>query len=245
MNDVGRSFFLLRSAGLTERQLFDLRLRVDGDLSRYNDITQLLARMFADGSKTRTATVPSMASQYFQEPERSFSSWEPCDWDYDAWNSDIWYGHDSWDDSWYGYDDANWYEDTWSSIDTIPELDQSSESVAAEYWGKGKSKGKSSPKDCTKCGSKWHSETDCPVNSSETSGKSSHKGKSKGKGFKGSKGKSYLEQVDDYENLYGKGKGKKGKGFGKGNGKGKRRKGKGKGKGSFRRSVFMLEDGPA
>ena len=61
MNDVGKSFFLLRSAQLTERQLFDFRMRIDGDLSRNSDARQLLCRMFCDPRRTQAATVPAMA----------------------------------------------------------------------------------------------------------------------------------------------------------------------------------------
>ena len=61
MDDVGKTFFLLRSAQLSGRQLFVIRMRVDGDLSRYREIQQLLSRMYCDTKKTQAATVPAMA----------------------------------------------------------------------------------------------------------------------------------------------------------------------------------------
>ena len=97
MNDIGKAFFLLREAGLTERQLFDLRLRADGDMGRYNDIRSLLSRMFADGTKTRSNTIPQMAGQYYG------GDWQGDD---DAWSCDSW-------GTWFQDDDGSWYDGTW------------------------------------------------------------------------------------------------------------------------------------
>ena len=99
MNDVGKAFWLLRGAGLTDRQLFDLRLRVDGDMSKYQEIRGLLSRMFADGAKTRSSTIPQMAGQYLS------------DWHDDGWNDDNeWY-----QDTWYQDDGWLWQEQPWDS----------------------------------------------------------------------------------------------------------------------------------
>ena len=100
MNEVGRTFFLLRGAQLTERQLFDLRLRVDGDLARTQEIRTLLARMFTDTSKIRNSTVPSMTGQYYQETSTDNETW---------WTDDeVWY-------------EADWDEDTWYDTEPLPE----------------------------------------------------------------------------------------------------------------------------
>ena len=61
MNDVGRSFFLLRSAQLTERQLNYIIACIDGDLSRYSDILQLVSQMLCNQRRAQAATVPAMA----------------------------------------------------------------------------------------------------------------------------------------------------------------------------------------
>ena len=88
MNDVGRSFFLLRSAQLTERQLNDILVCIDGVLSRYSDILQLLSHMLCDPHHTQEATVPIMVGSpkatyhvYGEEYYNAFygdeAYWEP------------------------------------------------------------------------------------------------------------------------------------------------------------------------
>ena len=64
MNDVGRTYFLMKGAQLSDRQAFDLRVRVDGNMSRYDDIRRLMARMFADQSASKYSTLGSMSQQY-------------------------------------------------------------------------------------------------------------------------------------------------------------------------------------
>eukprot|EP00959_Pyramimonas_sp_CCMP1952_P087347 1827397-Pyramimonas_sp.AAC.1 len=64
MNDIGKTYFLLRGAQLSERQHFDLRLRVDGYLSRYNDIRRLCTRMFGDHDAAKSSTLHDMAGVY-------------------------------------------------------------------------------------------------------------------------------------------------------------------------------------
>ena len=65
MNAVGRSFFFLRAAQITDRQLFAVRARVDGGLARHRDTRcQLLPLMMSAaiignsslGTRTMTTT---------------------------------------------------------------------------------------------------------------------------------------------------------------------------------------------
>ena len=105
MNEVGKSFFLLRGAGLNDRQLVDLRLRVDGDLARYGDIRQLPSRMFSDSPKIRSSTLPSMATQYWQQSQSSSPSWHDAGTWYE-YDNDDWYDEDQW------YDAEEWKDDT-------------------------------------------------------------------------------------------------------------------------------------
>ena len=94
MNEVGRSFFLLRAAQLTERQLFDVRMRVNGDLSKYKEICQLMTRMFSDSEKSTNSTVPAMASTCYGSGQGYDDEWYEDDYG--------WYGDEySWD-SYYG-----------------------------------------------------------------------------------------------------------------------------------------------
>ena len=236
MNEVGRTFFLLRGAQLTDKQLFDLRLRVDGDLSRATEVRTLLARMFTDTSKIRNATVPSMTGQYFQDTGGDF-------------DHSTWWADDSFYDVWYECDDS-WYDDAWRECEA-PAEDEA-------FWGKGKSSlgiTKKAGDGCSTCGSKFHAESDCPIKdggSSSHSAPPSH-GSHKGSGKSYSKGKGKSKGKGDYFGFQ-KGKYKKGKGKSKGKykskyrpsyykgGKGKKGGGKGKGKSS---PIFMLEDGPA
>ena len=38
MNDIGKSFLLLWKSGLTQKQIYVLRLQIGDDLTRFNDL---------------------------------------------------------------------------------------------------------------------------------------------------------------------------------------------------------------
>ena len=115
MNDIGKSFFLLRGAQLSEKQHFDIRLRVDGDLSRYQGIRRLVVRMFGDTEAHRRSTRPAMSGQFYGGWDADDHDEEWTDeWDYDAWYGD-WAADaldadDWWSDQSYWAGNA-WYED--------------------------------------------------------------------------------------------------------------------------------------
>ena len=44
LNPVAKSFLLLRSSGISEKQKYDFRLQISGDLSRFEDLCQIMLR---------------------------------------------------------------------------------------------------------------------------------------------------------------------------------------------------------
>ena len=101
LHDVGRSYFLLRGAQLSYQQHFDLRLRVNGDLTQYQELRRLMTRMFGDSDLPRQSTTGNMATQYynftFDAPDGA-----------DEWLN-YWQTPNGWND-WYDYDDAVYYD---------------------------------------------------------------------------------------------------------------------------------------
>ena len=106
MGPVGKTYFLLRGAQVTEPQLFDIRLRVDGDLPRYDDIRNLMSRMYGDPEEASQQTLRGMtdASRYYGSGN---TYWNDGNDDalYDTW-------YDGSYSSWYG-DDGVWSDDAW------------------------------------------------------------------------------------------------------------------------------------
>merc|ERR1711966_580969 len=85
---------------------FDLWLRVDGQIDRYDEIRRLLTRMFRDADKSRQSTTAAMGSTYY------FAGFGEAPDDPNAWIS-FWYGDDDgwYDAEWYDYDDGYTYYD--------------------------------------------------------------------------------------------------------------------------------------
>ncbi|CAK0865187.1 unnamed protein product [Prorocentrum cordatum] len=136
INDVGRSYLLLRTSGLSDRLKDDIKLKLDGNLSRFEDLMNLLQRM-AHAETHTGSSIPEMVKQH----------WQNTDWNDDSWYSDEWY--DDYDNfyegDWWNAGDG-WSQDDWSQhipaaegIETAPTTSAASESE--DYYGKGK-KGK-------------------------------------------------------------------------------------------------------
>ena len=107
INDVAKSYLLLRSSGLSEKRKDDVLMHVAGDLSRHAEIVRLLHRLArAEGSST-TSSVPSMAGQY----------WQDSGWDQDSWHDDWWQS------SWQDESDGTWAADSWHGDDGWQEGD--------------------------------------------------------------------------------------------------------------------------
>lgn len=91
LNAVGRSYFLLRGANISDRQIFDFKLRIDGDSSRYQDLRGILSRL-ADATDTAyQQTVPALSSQFHASGDHG-SPWD--DGDSDWWSASEWDNND-------------------------------------------------------------------------------------------------------------------------------------------------------
>ena len=226
INDICKTFMFFSRSGLNDKQLADLRLKVNGDLTRFNDMVRLQNKI----------TKNELASQDQQQGYRGYgyqSNHHDDDhtdyydgWEYpddDSWYWDDYYG--DWfyddgtdyyattyeDDSWDYDGDPNWEEEYDYNNNAEPTDENSEQYKGSKGKGKGKGKGKKPEGDqCTKCGSKYHNSDHCPLNEGSKSGK--------GKGDS-----NYSDNNTDLDDYYG----------GKGKGKGKRRKGKGKGRYHF------------
>ena len=69
MNDVAKSYLLLRSCGLSEKRKDDLLMHVAGDLNKYDEICKLMNRLARSEQGHAASSVPAMSSQYWQQQE--------------------------------------------------------------------------------------------------------------------------------------------------------------------------------
>ena len=235
LNNVAKSYLWLKQSGLSQRHQDDLRLQVQGDMSRFHDIRALAVRLSHRVDKGQST------GDVFYDEEIDHSS-EQGEWHgWPGWEHDEDYWTDAWwtEDAWFAEDgspEGTWYEDEeyyeaeeipWqgdpasepgyqgedrpSYLPTASTADYETDGVYSSGGGRGKGAGPFGS-GCHVCGSKWHRAADCPVQG---------KGKGPSSSFPGSHGKGKSK---------GKGKPSKGKGKGKGKYKGKSaRKGRGKG----------------
>lgn len=194
LNEVAKCWLFFSRAGLTEKQMSDLKLKVDGDLSRFRDMIRLHLKVSKNEEAITDAGRGYPNQGFYQKDGVEFS--EP--WKEDAYNSfysgmfgsgtqgvyfdgETWWDWDSLEmdrqadwDAWHanGGQDPEYPIDEWY-YDEYNDCYQRHDA----YWGKkGKkgSKGKPSGKpggggkqqtgsQCTNCGSKWHSDGQCPM----------------------------------------------------------------------------------
>jgi len=158
LNNVGKSFLLLWKSGLSVKEIYDYRMQVGGDLSRFEDIRAIINRFTSIDSQP-DAGAPTLAKNFYGTTSYSYDddNYWPLS-DREQYYND---GYtDDYDCEHYDYDTtdySSWYDE------------QSEES----YYGKGKhgkSTGKAKEKeDCTQCGSKYHRSADCPLGQSKPS----------------------------------------------------------------------------
>ena len=177
MNNVAKSYLLLRTSGLPERAKDDLKMHIQYDLSRFDELFGLMQRMSTRDSAVASSSVPAMSRQFWTD-----DGWWSAD-QTEAWHEDDplhnWYA----DDPAEGYDyDADWNHDSsWQEYyDEWPDEDEEAHEedwpAHDDYCGKGKDRkgaGKKgrrgSPKrgifadGCTMRGSKYHGVADCPL----------------------------------------------------------------------------------
>ena len=76
INNVGKSYLMLRASGLSERAKVDFRLQVGGDLNRYEDLAQVINRFAANDSQAAASTIPAMARTFWTEDGDSWDEAE-------------------------------------------------------------------------------------------------------------------------------------------------------------------------
>ena len=207
LNEVAKYYLFFKQSGLPSKFIEDVKLQIQGDLSRFSEARALALRL----SQRSDATIDG--DHYYGEQSDGQEDWreewlEEC---YDAW-SENYYGDEDYDqywmdeeDVWYDYEEEPWLdnEEYWQeeptshheaagSSSSYPDNETVTDGQAQEDYYKGK--GKNSMKNamglgCHTCGSKWHWTKSCPVNAG---GKTSHYG-----------GKPFKTRVMDKENIQG------------------------------------------
>ena len=89
LNPVARSFMLLRASGMSERQKYDFRMQIGGDLSRFEDLFQIMLRFAKSDMVTHSSTLPAMAEQRHAD--------HGGHWPDEDWSEQTWYQNDGWD----------------------------------------------------------------------------------------------------------------------------------------------------
>ena len=241
LGQVAKSYLWMKQSGLPQKHQDDLRLQVQGDMSRFHEIRALAVRLSHRVDKVTTSG-DVFYGEYENDDYEDGDDWygwtEAEDYDYwsDAWWTDgQWsgedlYGNQSWyedEQEFYEAEELPWQGDPasepgYQGEDQSTSAPSSVEPEGVFSAGGGRGKGHGSGSGCFICGSKWHLAADCPVKGKGkgSSSSSSFGGKSKGK--------------------YRKGK-NKGKGKGKGKHKGRPTKGRGK---SWTKGSWSSPDGP-
>ena len=82
---VGRNFMILRVSGLSEKQMYDFCMQIVGDLSRGEDLFQIMQQFAKSYTVTRSSTLPAMAKQFHVAD----AGW---------WADDDWWAEQYWND---------------------------------------------------------------------------------------------------------------------------------------------------
>ena len=224
---TGKCWLFFSRSGISDKDFRDLRLKVDGDLTRYTEMVGLYLKI----CRNEEATLDQHHG-YKQFQANDYDDYDESGY-YDEWGYWTYYDDWNWDYDEYDeyYDD---YDDDYQG-DYGYEVDDEEPDTEEYYGGKGK-KGKRKDKgngkqpsgqQCARCGSKWHNEHNCPM-PAEGKGTNSDTNHSKD-----DSSEVPAEESEDSEDYYGwdewYGRYRKGKGK-----KGKRRKGNGKGGKGFR-----------
>ena len=152
MNEVAKCWLFWSRAGLNSRQLNDLRMKVNGDMTRWKDMIALWLKL----SKSDEAAHHQSEGYRHMEPGYygSYDEWNDY-WTGD-WNDEEYYGEDPWyedgtdwdDDEWYDEDEEEYYGDDYGDEDE-GQGDEEDEEAGTYKGGRrkgGKSKGKGKSK---------------------------------------------------------------------------------------------------
>ena len=174
INNIGLAHLLLRGSILGEKAKDDLKLRLDGDMSRYEDLRTLLQRMARAPDREKQAYHHGNAEWYeddgYPQVYHGTSDWyDGEDWNYDLHN----YYQDDYDyDYDYDTEDSTTYDGAYKGGKSFGKAKGKGK---GKPYGKGKLYGKPSSDaascssggkgkgGCDTCGSKWHSTADCPI----------------------------------------------------------------------------------
>ena len=115
INEIGKSYLMMRASGLSERAKHDFRLQVGGDLSRFEELITIISRFSSNDSQAHASTLPVMAKNYYGDGD-----WFSDEWAHqDHWVDDGSWASDGWDDDgssgswWTGWDDDDWQDVSW------------------------------------------------------------------------------------------------------------------------------------
>ena len=209
VNDVAKTFLFFQNSGLPNKFIEDVKLQIQGDMSRFQEARRLALRLSGRGENSSLST--DLYGEWDQEPAHDpYAEWygfadgyDGQDWwqEDEGWHDDsAWYADES-DGGWWYQEEEEWFSpegsQTWETEhhhigdDVVPSssasapLDQAAPSQIDEYYQhKGRGGG------CHICGSRWHHAAQCPVNTgskgskgqpSSSSWRPKGKGKSKGK----------------------------------------------------------------
>ena len=170
INDVGLAYLYWSQSGVDDDTVADLRLKVNGDMTRYREMISLHKRTM----KSEDAVRAHHRGKHSFPLLHSMEEYEDESGNYGHFLTDnMFYEYDShWNcGTYYDVDGNTYHEDyngTWH--DEEDEEYDESEDVHWQDKGKGKSKGKGKKggkmplgEQCTECGSKYHGTSNCPM----------------------------------------------------------------------------------
>ena len=266
LSDPCKAYIFFSQSNLDERTVYDLRLKVNGDLNRFREMIQLQIRLTKNDAAINDQS--RGYRRFISRPSDHFA----LDDDYEVDEYGYW-GEEDTEEDWYD-DEPDWYymdgeeEQYWlDNCDYDQYYEKGKGKKGKGKWkGQGKydrplsstgapsSKGKGKQpvgNQCTVCGSKFHSPQDCPL----AEDNEAHHVAPDAAPQSAEDYDHYNDEAEYYGKGYGQNRGSFGrtpwrprwsssrtssrKGKGKGRSKGKGKKGKGKGK---RRHYFVSEE---
>ena len=195
INPVAKTYLWFRNSGLPNKFIEDVKLQIQGDMSRFAEAKRLALRLSQRGENSTFST------DLYGTVDEPYEDYHTTD-DWSSWHEpwqETWYADEWADDDLYTWYDAEegYYDEEWSTYhgespssewyspeeydmsaqdayDPPPQAASSTDQNEDAYYGKG---GKGGSGGCHVCGSKWHHAAQCPVKTG-----SREFGKSKGKG---------------------------------------------------------------
>ena len=219
INDVAKFYLFFKAAQLPVKLVDDIKLQIQGDLRRFQEARALALRLVHRAQENHDSYLMG------DEEDEWEDSWDDAWYGESYWQDDFEHWPDewpeeaeAWEQSWYDeeyYGEEEYYDaesrepsEPLATSASPPQNASASASSAPasteESFPMHKGKGRS----CSTCGWRWHSSSNCPVNTGK--GKSSSKG---APGYAGGKG-SFGNNKGGYGKGYGKPRSSKG-GYGK------------------------------